>query len=150
MGLLSFVRRVGNKVASGVHSVASVGKKITGEVARVGHKIADVGKKAVSIVERVPVIGTTLAPVTGVARSALGLVENVADGASAATNILDKGDKLVSRGNEMLQGKAKADLGGLVKSASNIASDTRDLGKSQMSNVRDAREMMRRNNPNNP
>ena len=50
----------------------------------------------------------------------------------------------------MLQGKAKPDLAGLVKTASGIAGDTRDLGKSQMSNVRDARELMRRSNPNNP
>ena len=150
MGLLSFAKRIGNKIADGVHTAAKVGQKITGEVARVGHKIADVGKSAVSAVERIPVIGQVLAPVTGIARSAIGLVENISDGAETANSIMNKGDKLVSRGNDMLQGKAKVDLGGLVKSASSIAGDTRGLGGAMMSNVKDAREMMRRNNPNNP
>ncbi len=150
MGLMDFAQRIGKKVASGVHSVASVGKKITGEVARVGHKIADVGKHAVSIVERTPIIGTTLAPVTGVARSALGLIENVADGASTAHKLLSAGDELAQKGQSMLEGKTKVDLGGLVKDASKIAGDTRGLGGSIMSNVKDARELMRRNNPNNP
>ena len=150
MGLLDFTQRLGKKVASGIHSIARVGKKITGEVARVGHKIADVGKHAVSIVERTPIIGTTLAPVTGVARSALGMIENIADGAETAGKIIGAGDKLVSRGQSMLEGKSAVDVGGLVKDASKIASDTKGLGGSVMTNVRDARELMRRNNPNNP
>lgn len=150
MGLLDFTSRLGKKVASGIHSVARIGKKITGEVARVGHKIADVGKHAVSMVERVPIIGTALAPATGIARSALGMVENIADGAGTANKLISAGDDVVSRGQSMLEGKSKADLGGLVKDASKIASDTKGLGGSIMSNVKDARDMMRRNNPNNP
>ena len=50
----------------------------------------------------------------------------------------------------MLEGKSKVDVGGLVKDASKIASDTKGLGGNIMSNVKDARDMMRRNNPNNP
>jgi len=150
MGLLDFASRLGKKVASGIHSVARVGKKITGEVARVGHKIADVGKHAVSMVERVPIIGTALAPATGIARSALGMVENIADGANEANKLISAGDDVVSRGQSMLEGKSKVDVGGLVKDASKIASDTKGLGGNIMSNVKDARDMMRRNNPNNP
>ena len=50
MGLFSYISRVGNKIANGIHSAAVVGKKITGTVARVGHKLAHHGKNVLNIV----------------------------------------------------------------------------------------------------
>lgn len=150
MGFFSFVKRVGNKIAGGVHEVARVGKKVTGTISNIGHKIAHHGKNILDVVDRIPVIGTTLSPVTGVARGALGIVSNVADAAGVAENLLTRGDNLVQTGNRMLQGKEKADVSGLVKSATSIGTDTRNLGKSLGGDVRQARELMRKQNPNNP
>ena len=78
------------------------------------------------------------------------MVENIADGAGTANKLISAGDDVVSRGQSMLEGKSKVDVGGLVKDASKTASDTKGLGGNIMSNVKDARDMMRRNNPNNP
>ena len=106
MGLFS---RLGNKIADGIHSAARVGKKITGNVSRVGHKIASVSKSVVGAIERVPVIGQALAPVTGIARSAIGLVEDVADAAGGASKLLGNGKKLIRAGQSAVN---KGDVAG--------------------------------------
>tara|TARA_R110002051_G_scaffold5676_3_gene28852 strand:+ start:641 stop:1156 length:516 start_codon:yes stop_codon:yes gene_type:complete len=165
MGLFS---RLGNKIADGLHSAARVGKKITGTVSRVGHKIASSGKSVLGVIERIPVIGQALAPVTGVARSAIGLVENVADVAGGAHSILSTGDKLVRAGQHAvnkgdvagahavlrsaggLGGKAKQNIQraseaiGSAKSLAGIAGGAVGQSKSNvMKNVVQAREAAR-------
>ena len=95
MGIFNFVKRVGNKVADGIHSVAKVGNKVLGKVHSIGNKINHYGTMATGIVNRIPVIGATLAPVTGVANAALGQIKNVADAAGVGQKLLSKGDKMV-------------------------------------------------------
>jgi hypothetical protein len=75
--------RLGAKLSSGLGNATRIGKKILGEASRIGHKISSEGGKALSIVERIPILGTALAPATGVIRSGLGLVQNVSDLAGA-------------------------------------------------------------------
>tara|TARA_R110000796_G_scaffold237303_1_gene357258 strand:- start:609 stop:1130 length:522 start_codon:yes stop_codon:yes gene_type:complete len=127
--------RLGNKIADGIHSVARVGKKITGNVSRVGHKIASVGKSVVGAIERVPVIGQALAPVTGIARSAIGLVEDVADAAGGASKLMGTGAKLIRAGQSAVN---KGDVSGakeVLRSAGNLG-----IGGKAQQNIQKARQ----------
>ena len=130
MGLFS---RLGNKIADGLHSAAIVGKKITGNVSRVGHKIASVGKSVVGAVERIPVIGQALAPVTGIARSAIGLVEDVADAAGAASKLMGTGSKLIRAGQSAVN---KGD----VAAAHSVLRSAGGLGGKAKQNIQKASE----------
>tara|TARA_E500000318_G_C3549510_1_gene208252 strand:+ start:1138 stop:1569 length:432 start_codon:yes stop_codon:yes gene_type:complete len=102
MGFFSFIKRVGNKVADGIHSAAKVGKKVLGTVHSVGNKIYSAGTTATSVIKRIPVIGATLSPVTGAADAALGMVKNVADVAGAGNQLITKGDNLVSKAQKII------------------------------------------------
>lgn len=135
MGIFSNIQRVGNKIANGIHSAAQVGKKITGAVSRVGHKLATHAKNAVNLVERVPVLGTALAPVTGVVRSGIGIVENVADIAGTANKLIDRGDKLVRMGQDALNTRDTAGAMRTIREA-------RDLGKSSGKQLQRASEVL--------
>ena len=86
MGLFS---RLGNKISHGLQNASRIGKKALGSIHRVGNKIASQGSKIVSGVERIPILGQALSPVTGVVRSAIGLVKDVSD-------IAGTGEKLLS------------------------------------------------------
>tara|TARA_R110001632_G_scaffold74377_3_gene170227 strand:+ start:5472 stop:5897 length:426 start_codon:yes stop_codon:yes gene_type:complete len=100
---MGFFSRIGGKIAGALHSGSRLGQKALGNVARVGHKIASVGTKIVSGIERIPILGQALAPATGIARSAIGLVRNVADGAEAGRNMLREGDAIVRAGASALR-----------------------------------------------
>lgn len=102
MGFFSFVKRVGNKIADGIHSAAKVGKKVLGTVHSVGNKIHSYGTMATGVVKRIPVIGAALAPVTGVADAALGQIKTAADIAGAGEKLIDKGDRIVSRAQKII------------------------------------------------
>ena len=95
--------RLGDKITAGLESSSRIGKKVLGETSRIGHKIASEGGRAVSIVERVPILGAALAPATGVARSALGLVQNVADLASTGETLLTGAEGVVRAGGEAIR-----------------------------------------------
>lgn len=90
--------RLGEKLSAGLGSATRLGKKVLGETARIGHKISSEGGKGLSVVERLPIIGTALAPATGVARGALGLVQNVADIAGAGESMLTAGESVIRAG----------------------------------------------------
>ena len=132
MGLFS---RLGNKIADGLHSAAIVGKKITGNVSRVGHKIASVGKSVVGAVERIPVIGQALAPVTGIARSAIGLVEDVADAAGGASKLMGTGSKLIRAGQSAVNKGNIAGAHEVLRSAGNLG-----IGGKAKQNIQKASE----------
>lgn len=100
---MGFFSRIGGKIAGALHSGSRIGQKALGSIARVGHKIADTGSKVVSGIERVLILGQALAPATGVARSAIGLVRNVADSAQAGQNMLREGDSIVRAGANALR-----------------------------------------------
>jgi hypothetical protein len=139
--------RLGAKLSSGLGNVTRIGKKVLGETSRIGHKISSEGGKAVSIGERIPVIGAALAPATGVIRSGLGLVQNVADLAStgqsmltgaegvlrAGTGAIRSGDAVgameaLRRGKELKVG-AQSNL----ERARKVATDAGSLGRSSQS-----------------
>ena len=102
MGFFSFIKRVGNKVADGIHSAAKVGKKVLGTVNSVGNKIHHYGTMATGVIKRVPGVNAVLAPVTGAVDSALGMVKNVADVAGAGEKLIDKGDRLVGKAQSII------------------------------------------------
>ena len=81
---LTTAGRLGNKVAAEAASGLKWGQKAAGTVVRLGTKGLDVAKLATGTVERIPVVGTFAAPVTGLMRSAIGIGENVVGGAKIA------------------------------------------------------------------
>ncbi len=93
--------RLGDKLDIG--GLARIGKKVLGETSRIGHKIATTGNRVVNTVERVPVLGTALAPATGVARSALGLVQNVSDLADVGSTALGGAESIIRSGQEAIR-----------------------------------------------
>jgi len=88
--------RLGDKI--NVSGIARLGKKVLGETSRIGHKISSTGGKVVNTIERVPILGTALAPATGVVRSGLGLVQNVADIAGTGASLIDSAERVVGAG----------------------------------------------------
>lgn len=149
--------RFGDKISAGLESGARIGKKVLGETSRIGHKIATEGGKAISIVERIPILGATLAPATGVARSAIGLVQNVADLAQTGETLLSGAEGVVRAGGEAIRtgdalsamealrrGKA---LGQESKSslerARKIATDTKAVGRQSGSAFKQSASQMR-------
>lgn len=136
--------RLGDKITAGLSSASRLGKKVLGETSRIGHKISSEGGKAISVIERVPVIGAALAPATGVARSALGLVQNVADMAGVGEGLLTGAEGVVRAGSSAIKsgdtvGAMEAlrrgkDLGQESKSslerARKVATDAGALGRS--------------------
>tara|TARA_R110000824_G_scaffold340739_4_gene527250 strand:+ start:5264 stop:5782 length:519 start_codon:yes stop_codon:yes gene_type:complete len=138
---MGFFTSIGKKLSNGLHSAARVGLKITGGVSRVGHKIASVGKKVLDVVDRVPVVGTMLAPATGVARSAIGLVENVADAAGTAHSAIKVGDKLVRQGQAALKSGDKVAAMGVLRGGQQLVSDSKSNIEKARKIVSDSRKL---------
>ena len=90
--------RIGKKLSDGLTNGTRIGKKVLGETSRIGHKIASEGGKILSMIERVPVVGAVMAPATAVGRTAIGLVQNVADIAGAGETMLSAGEGVVRAG----------------------------------------------------
>lgn len=126
--------RLGEKITAGLSSAARIGKKVLGETSRIGHKISSEGGKAVSVVERLPVIGAALAPATGVARSALGLVQNVADMAGAGQSLLTGAEGVVRAGSEAIKT-------GDAVSAMDALRRGKELGQESRSSLERARKV---------
>ena len=133
MGIFS---RLGSKISSGVQSASRLGKKALGTVSRVGHKIASTGEKIVAGVERVPVMGQVLAPITGVVRSGIGLVKNVSDLADSGKSMIEDAEDIVRRG-------AKAIQTGDVAGASDVLRRGKDFAGASKNTLERAREVKR-------
>tara|TARA_R110000851_G_scaffold242713_1_gene395209 strand:+ start:449 stop:862 length:414 start_codon:yes stop_codon:yes gene_type:complete len=120
---MGFFSRLGSRISSGLHSAARLGKKTLGNVSRVGNTIAHGAEKAINVVDRIPIVGQVLAPISGVVRSGVGLVKDVADAADAGRELLDKGDKMLSAGESVLKSK--------LEKGSNLAKEVnvKDMGK---------------------
>ena len=133
---MGFFSRLGSKISHGLEAGARLGKKVLGTVHRVGNKIATQGSKIVSGVERIPVIGQALAPITGVARSGLGLIKNVSDIAGKGRDMIEDAEDIVRRG-------ASAIRTGDVQSASEVVRRGKDLvgsGKAQLERAKQVKQ----------
>ncbi len=129
---MGFFSRLGNRIKSGLHSAARVGKKVLGSVSRVGNRIADGAEKVVNVVERVPVLGQVAAPITGVVRSGIGLVRDVAGAAGTAKGLIEQGENVLEgKGNVkdlVASGKSQLERAKNIKGdAARIAADVKKL-----------------------
>ena len=95
--------RLGEKLTAGLESSARLGKKVLGTTARIGHKIASEGGSAVSMIERIPILGAALGPATGVIRSGLGLIQNVADLAGTGNTLLTGAEGVIRSGQNAIK-----------------------------------------------
>lgn len=107
---MGFFSRLGGKLSSGVRSAARLGNKVLSSVSRVGNTIAHGAEKALNVVDRIPVVGQVLAPVSGVVRSGIGLVKDVVSASDSARDLLKQGEAVLDSGD-------LSQVGGLVKSA---------------------------------
>ena len=130
---MGFFSRLGSKISHGLEAGARLGKKVLGNVHRIGNKIATTGSKIVSV-ERVPVLGQALAPVTGVVRSGLGLVKNVSDVAGKGVEMIEEAEDIVRRGGQAIRT-------GDVQSASEVMRRGKDLVGSAKSQLERAKEV---------
>ena len=124
---MGFFARMGSKISSGIHSAARLGKKVLGNVHRIGNKIASHAEKVVNVVDRIPLVGQVLAPVSGVVRSGIGLVRDVADAAGKGQQLITEGEKLFSEGEKALKSKLERGQSAIQESRtearSNIANE---------------------------
>lgn len=113
---MGFFSRLGKRLSGGLHAGARLGKKILGNVHRVGKQISETGEKVLNTIDRIPVIGQAVSPISGVVRSGIGLVKDVSAGAKAGIDLIDKGEAMLTAGEDAL--KSKLEKGsGAVKSA---------------------------------
>ena len=77
----------------------------------------------VNVVDKIPIVGQVLAPLSGVVRSGIGLVKDVVSAADAGRDLINKGDKLLSSGEEAL--KSKLEKGGNLAKEVNV----KEMGK---------------------
>lgn len=131
---MGFFSRLGSKISHGLEAGARLGKKVLGTVHRVGNKIATTGSKIVSGVERIPVLGQALSPVTGVVRSGLGLIKNVSDMAGKGKELIESAEGIVRKG-------ASAIRTGDVQSASEVLRSGKDLVGSAKSQLERAKQV---------
>ena len=133
---MGFFSRLGSKISSGIQSAARLGKKALGSVSRVGHKIASTGEKIVSGVERIPIVGQVLSPITGVVRSGIGLVKNVSD-------LADTGKGMIEDAEDIVRRVAKAIQTGDVAGASDVLRRGKQLVGTSQNTLERAREVKR-------
>jgi len=107
---MGFFSRLGKRLSGGLHAGARMGRKVLGNVHRVGKQISETGEKVLNTIDRIPVIGQAVSPVSGVVRSGIGLVKDVSAGAKKGIELIDKGEEMLSAGEEVL--KSKLEKGG--------------------------------------
>jgi hypothetical protein len=117
MTFLSSIASYGKKISHGAMKGLRYGEKMTHKVDTVGHKVASAVSRGISTVERIPVVGQAAAPVTGLARSAVGIVKDVADAAHMANKGLTSIDKGV-------RGAQTAVHAGNIEAATHILRDS--------------------------
>ena len=127
---MGFFSRIGNKITSGLHTAARLGKKALGSVSAVGNRIADTTEKVLNTVNRVPVLGQVVAPISGVVRSGIGLVRDVADASKTAQG-------LIQGGEDVLQGKGS--VKDLVASGKSQLERARNIKRDAGSIIQDAK-----------
>lgn len=131
---MGFFSRLGSRISSGLKSAARVGKKTLGAVSRVGNTIASTAEKAVNVVDRIPVVGQVLAPVSGVVRSGIGLVKDVADAAEAGKSLIEGGEAVLKSGDV-------SQVGGLVKDAKSKLEKGKALKKDASALMADVKKL---------
>jgi hypothetical protein len=133
---MGFFSRLGNKIAGGVQSATRIGKKALGTIHRVGNKIATQGEKIVGGIERVPVLGSILAPATGVVRSGIGLVKNVSELAGRGKDMIEDAEDIVRRGGEALKTGNVAEASDVLRRGKNLVG----TGKNTLERAREVKD----------
>lgn len=126
---MALLARLGARISSGISSASRIGKKVLGNVNRIGNTIAHHGEKVLNVVDRIPIVGQVLSPVSGVIRSGIGLVKDVASVAGQGKELIEEGEKLLKSGDVMGAKnlvKSKLEKGGDIRQGiENISSTLR-------------------------
>ena len=133
---MGFFGRMGSKIGGGLANATRFGIKALGTVHRIGNKIAHTGNKVIHGIESVPILGAMATPITSVARTGIGLVQNVA-------NVAGGGEKMLREGQDIVRAGADALRTGDVAGAMAIKRRAEDLTKDGRSQLERAREVSR-------
>lgn len=117
---------IGKKVSSGATNLARLGKKNLGKVVNLGTKVSSVLGKGLNIVDKIPIVGSVLAPVTRPLTKILGAVDQATALAQQGQAGIEKAENLVGA---LKQGDLSA-VGGL-----------KDLAKGGVQGMRDAKRV---------
>lgn len=125
---------LGQKVKDGAQGLARIGKKVLGKAENLGKKIAKGLGTGLNFVDKVPVLGDVLAPVTRPLRKVLGVVEKGTELAGRGRAGIEKAEQVVSAGRDALK---SGDLSGVISAGKSL----RDIGKGGVSGLKEAKRM---------
>jgi hypothetical protein len=125
---------IGQKVKDGAQGLARIGKKVLGGAERLGRKVSKGLGAGLNLVDKVPVLGDVLAPVTRPLRKVLGVIDRGTELAGKGRAGIEKAENIVSTGKQALM---SGDLSGVVSAGRSL----RDLGKGGVSGLKEARRM---------
>ena len=111
------IGKLGKKVLGGA---AKLGKKVAGKVAHIGGKVSDVAGGVVNFVDKVPILGDVLAPITRNIKKVLGVVDSATSLANKTTSGIERAEMAV----------ANRDIGAL-----------KDIAKGGVKGMKDARRL---------
>jgi len=123
---MGFFSRLGRKISGGIASATRLGKKALGSVNRIGNKIASQGEKIVGGIERIPVLGSVLAPATGVVRSGIGLVKNVSELAGSGKEMIEDAEDIVRSGSQALRTGNVAEASEVLRRGKNLVGTSKN------------------------
>ena len=129
---MGFFSRLGKRISGGLHAGARLGKKVLGNVHRVGKQISETGEKVLNTIDRIPVIGQAVSPVSGVVRSGIGLVKDITAGAKKGMELLDEGEKMLTAGEEALKSKMERGGGAVRKAVDETKGNIKAQGRAIM------------------
>ena len=123
---------IGKKASSGVGALARLGKKNLGKIANIGHKVTQVLGTGLNIVDKVPILGSILAPVTRPLTRVLGAVEK-------GTELAERGKSGIEKAESLVQSAKDAAKSGNISGVIDAGKGLRDVGRGGVSGMREAK-----------
>jgi len=125
---------IGKKVKDGAQGLARLGKKVLGGAERLGKKVSKGLGSGLNFIDKIPVLGDVLAPVTRPLTKVLGVIDRGTELAGRGRAGIEKAEDLVGAGKQALK---SGDLSGLVSAGKGL----RDLGRGGVQGVKEAKRM---------
>jgi len=138
MGFLNSVKRFGSKIASNLEGSARFGQKVLNSGARLGNKLASGIDSVASAVGNLPILGAVSnIPIPRVNMSAqqlasagAGAIRSASNVASAGANVLGQGANLVRTGRGLMEtGNPVAVAKDMMRQGRSIADASRSIGQ---------------------
>mgnify|MGYP003629677367 CR=1 FL=1 len=126
---MGFFSRLGKRLSGGLHAAARIGRKTLGQVHRVGKTISETGEKVLNTIDRIPILGQAVSPISGVVRSGIGLVKDISGAAKSGINLIDKGEAMLDAGETALKSKLEKGESDARKAVADTKSNLKVAGR---------------------